>query len=361
MLTRHILYFLLFFLPLLAIPVGINFETVKVLMAEIAIALLVLTWINQLQKQDFKKFKKTSVLLVCGIFLLSSLSLILNLNLNSLFGNIFRLQGNFLLYLLLIFSIISSSIKIYPIPNLIYQIPLVLIFIFTLIMGPNLSGRFIGSLGDPNSLASTAIFLFPFVWFNQKNKKVLWLMLILIILFLSQSASGILGLILQLTFIFLIYKVNLSLPKSLLICLILLALSYSLPFVEGGGWYENRAEIWKTSFYTALHSPLLGYGFGNTESAIHNISVVLNNNVQYQIVDSSHNLFLDFWIQGGLISLIIFISLITFAFINLNRKKSYLEISLLIGLLTVTSFNPPSVTTLISLWWVLGQGYFEMT
>lgn len=348
--------FLLFFLSFIIFPFGITFEVSKVIVFEIATATALVFKIFQFK--SIKEFNFLHLFLTGTLFILSLISLVLHQI--TLFGNIFRLQGVFLFWLLLIFSLISSSIKLPKNINFIAQISVIILLLSSLILGVDVNSRAFGFLGEPNALAATAVFLFPFVWFNQKLKiRILNILLVLTIILLSQSRSGLIAVGLELFFITLIYKFKLSLKKSLILCLVVLGLTYSLPFLAGGGWYENRAEVWQTAFLAGLQSPLMGWGFGNIESSLHQTSLLLHNNIQYQRVDSSHNLFLDFWIQGGIFGVGIIISLIYLSFKGLTKQKKLLELTAFLGLLICFSFNPVSVVNLIAFWWLIGQGFSD--
>lgn len=358
MLARYLIYFLLFFLPCLTLPFGVNFETSKVFMAEIAIGLLVLIHINQSKQFDLKRYSKPYIFILSVIVLVSLTHILLNPSLDYFFGNIFRLQGVFLLWLLLVFSLISSQIAIFPVRRLIYIAPMIFLFAVSLAIGTNASGRAIGSLGDPNSLAAAMLFLFPFVWFNTKTQlRITGGFMVLAILFLSGSRSGLIGFGLEILLIMFITKLNIPLKTAFILCLLLLAATYSLPLIEGGGWYENRAEVWYTSYEAGFQNPILGSGFGNIEASIQKGAKILGNNVRFEKVDSSHNIFLDWWIQGGLTGIgILTVTLIT-SIIGLARQKRTLELTILLGLIAALSFNPASIVTLIQFWWILGQGY----
>lgn len=238
---------------------------------------------------------------------------------------------------------------------MVYLVPLVGLFFGTIILGGNQAGRAVGTLGEPNALSAASVFILPFIWFTTKQPiKAAATLVSLIIIFLSGSRSGLLALIIQFTFLFLTRKS--STLKSLIISLLILASSMILPIIEGGGGFENRREVWLTALFAAWQSPILGNGFGNVEQALDQASIKLNNNVQYQYVDSTHNFLLDFLVQGGLVALIMILVLIFTTLRHLVRKDDKLLLTTLLGVLTVMSFNPTSVVTLIAFWWLLGQG-----
>jgi len=354
-----ILVFLLFFLPFVALPFGISpFESPKVILAEILIEILLLLHFFKKNFLSRIKLQKYQLILSGIIIVLTLLHLILFPSPTSFFGNPFRLQGIFILWYLLAFSVVAANIKTDKIPNYIYLFSIVLIFITIIAFGGNENGRAVGTLGEPNALAATAIFIFPFLVFRQKNFiKVLGFIFALIIIFLSGSRSGLVAFLIESVFILLSQFMKLSIAKSFSLSLILLILSLLLPVIEGGGWFENRSVIWQTALIAGFNSLLIGSGFGNIDKALHQASVTMNNLLQHQFIDSSHNFILDFWIQGGIVGLTALTAIIFFSIKNLINQSKTLELTALLGLLTVMSFNPVSVTTLVAFWWALGQGF----
>lgn len=357
-----LLVFLLFFLPFIFWPFGISpFEAPKVIAAQIAIEILFILSIltNPIKLEKIKpwiKSRKVHIFLIGGLIILSLLDFVIFPSTTSFFGNQFRLQGIFLLWHLLVFSLLSSRFNLDKVPKFIYLLSLILVLVTIPFLGGNENGRAVGLMGEPNALAALAIFIFPFVFFKQKNLvKIIGFISALIIIFLSGSRSGLLAIFIQ--FLFIILASKYSLKKGFIVTFIFLLLGLSLPIIEGGGWFENRAVIWQTVVLSGIESPVLGHGFGNIEQALHQTSISLNNMIQYQSVDSSHNIFLDFWVQGGFVGLFLLITILIHVFKNLISKSKTLELTALIGLLTVMSFNPVSVTTLVGFWWVVGQGF----
>jgi putative inorganic carbon (HCO3(-)) transporter len=149
-------------------------------------------------------------------------------------------------------------------------------------------------------------------------------------------------------------KVQVSPIKTLLLCLGIYVVSYALPFLTYIP-YENRTEIWRAALYSGQTSPLLGHGFGNIETALHAASSKIDVPVQYYYVDSAHNIFLDFFAAGGIIGIISFSSLIIFTGFAFYRKQNEQYMVILLGLVTVLSFNPASIVSLLALWYILGQ------
>ena len=148
-----------------------------------------------------------------------------------------------------------------------------------------------------------------------------------------------------------------KLGLAVIFCMVLIAISITLPFIENVGWFENRSEIWITSFKSGLTSPFIGQGFGNIQNLIHQTAFELNNNVQYQIVDSSHNFLLDFWIQGGIVAITSIIILIGLSTQNFIKTRKFPELTAFLGIIIAMLFNPVSVVILLAFWWLIGQGF----
>lgn len=226
---------------------------------------------------------------------------------------------------------------------------------------PDINGRTISTLGEANALASSAVFFWPLAFFinlkgrlQDKGLKIGVLLITAIIILFSGSYSGILAFILQV--IFLVFTKWIGFKKAIILVFLLTSLSLALPFIKGGGWYENRSEIWRTAFFAGRQKSL-GWGFGNIEQALYQTSLKLDNNIKFQAVDSSHNFLLDFWVQGGVIGLGSIISLIFLSLKGLIKQFKVAEITILLGLSCVLLFNPASVATLVAFWFILGQGF----
>lgn len=344
---------LLFFLPLLIFPVGLSwFEPPKVIVAQILIEILTVTYLFKRKINISKKVLVPIVLLI----LLTIIHIIFFRTQTTFFGNSFRLQGIFLLWHLLLFAFISSQIKLPKIPFFVYLIPLLGLVASSFYFGKNEIGRSLGSLGEPNALAATAIFLFPFLVFSKSNKiiKAMCAGLVLWLVIVSGSRAGLIALGLQI--LFLVLSKYISLKRAVLICLLTLTLTLTFPFIESGGWYENRSEVWQAALAAGYLNPIFGGGFGNIEKLLPKGSQIVNNNAQYQYVDSSHNFLLDYWVSGGLIGISLMLFLLFKTIKNFIFEKKRLEITAFLGLITVMSFNPVSVVTLVVFWWLIGQG-----
>lgn len=358
MIQNYLVSALVFYLPFLVLPIGISyFETPKAVAAEVGVELL---FIITLWQGNLKGFKRLNLLPFLLLFSLTLYGLVINPDLKLFFGNIFRLQGVFLLWHLLLFALLSSKINVEKKGTTAFILlgALLTLTLVGFILGIHQEGRAVGTLGEPNSLSAVALFFLPFVLLQKRWVfQIIALVVVLETILLAGSRSGLFALLLTLIFLLLSHHLILGVKKASIVGFLLLVIGFSFPLIEGGGWFENRSEIWQTAYVAGWSSPILGNGFGNVQSALSKTAIKLNNNVQYQIVDSSHNIFLDFWVQGGIIGLFLFLLILMISIYNLLLFENRLMIALLLGLLASLSFNPLSVSVLIMFWWVIGQGY----
>ncbi len=288
---------------------------------------------------------------------------------NTFLGNAFRGQGILLLWCLLLFAFLVSNLKNITIP--LWFIPALLFLqLIASIFIEVKEGRAIGTLGEPNALAAFGIFVWPFMLSSEKRKDkgeklnykqisliIISLLLTILLIIFSGSRSGLVALGIQIIFLFVSRFI--SLGKAIIITLLLLLISLIPPILDTETLYENRGEIWTTALYAGYEHPLTGWGFGNTEVAFNEYNEKLYNRLRGYYVDSSHNFVLDMRVQGGFIGLVILILLLYETARKFIRSKNKVYLVLFWGLLSVMSFNPVSVVTLIQFWWLMGEGMRE--
>lgn len=361
MILRKIVIFLLLILPFFAVPAGSSpFELPKVIIFSIASGIIMILFI-------LKRDKQVSIRDLSGYiphFIIATVTfyhLIFIRTDISIWGNSYRLQGIFLLWNLIIFSVLSAKIKTddilpYPVFFLI-----LLHLLFSIVIATGSSGRAIGTVGEPNALAATMLFLWPILILSNKTvnwQKMLGSAIILLIVLLTGSRSGIITMAEQAIFL-LTYRTTGSIVKSLFIPSIIVIISLFIPFSGKNYIYQDRSEIWQIAWYAGWQNPVSGRGFGNTEIILHKSAQQFNKTSQFLYIDSSHNIFLDWWVQGGIIGtgILIFLVLRTFYFFIQNGKT--LEIALLLGIIGPLLFNPGNISMLINLWWIIGQGLIQ--
>lgn len=371
--SKNLIYFLfsllIFLCPFIINPFfGAFFEPPKVIFAEILIELILVILLlrgrlllKELNEQVLPFGNKYQLVLSLILFFITLIHLFTTKNTQIFFGNEVRLQGILLFWHLLVLFILSSKLNIGKLPKALFPISLLFLLLTTFLVEPDVNGRAIGTLGEANALASSAVFFWPFAVFIKiygKWKNILLkagiLFTTLVVILFTGSRSGMLALLVQI--IFLILARWISLKKATITVTILLLATLILPPLRGGGWYENRGEIWKTAI-VAGQQKYWGWGFGNIEQALYQTSLNLNNNLKYQAVDSSHNFLLDFWVQGGILGLGSILLLIFISLKSLVKNNKVIEIITLMGLICVLFFNPASVATLVAFWFILGQGF----
>ncbi len=324
---------------------------------ELAVQLLVLTFVIT-KRSVFKKINLPFLFALTMIGLLSIFHLIFSQSPLTLFGNPIRLQGTFLLWHLMAFAAISSQATVRKIPALVPIASALLLLAGALFLNPNITGRAVGTLGEPNALAATAIFIWPFIN-GRFYLRSFALIFAIVIVSLTRSQSAIIAIFLQILTLASIYLFGFT-KKVLVFALILLVLSLSLPFFQQN-LYESREKIWKVSIFAGFFILILGAGFGNAETQIEKAAYYLNSPIKLNYVDSAHNFLLDWWIQGGILGLlsITFLSIRTLYL--LTKKKMAVELVALLGIIAIMSFNPASVVTLAAFWWLIGRGFSHKT
>jgi O-antigen ligase len=358
--AAYLVTFLLFFLQFAYFPIGVSyFESPKIYLTEIIVFLLLITEIF-LSKFSKYIFNKKVIISFTVLILLTIIDLVFFAKPTTFFGNSFRLQGVFLLWILILFSFLSANIPLPRLPIYLLTGILILQFLAVLFISGGISERAVGTIGEPNALAAVVLFIWPFIWYTKQKSsyvfKIISLIITALIIFLSGSRSGMIAFIIQ--FVFIVSTARFYIPAKYVVifCFILLLLSWALPFADQTNPYERRSDIWNIALNAGLEKPVIGYGFGNTEYAIHDVSVQDGNKLGKSYVDSSHNIFLDWFVQGGIVGLGIFLFLLFRSMMVFIYRQDARSIVLLLGLISALSFNPASIVSLIALWWLIGQG-----
>lgn len=366
-------YIILFVTPLIVIPgLNLRFEPPKAIFVQFIIELLVVA-VFLSGKFNFKKANNLLISVMGSFFILSLFHLYSNPGEKSLFGNIFRLQGTVLFWHFLMLTLIAQNIYFRLQEKYIYLAGFIAICIGALLFEANSAGRLIGSLGEPNALGAVVILMLPFVLLSFKN---LWIRIIcvlsaIVVINFTESKSALIALGLEMIFILLVKLFKGKILPGFLVCIMLLILSLGLPIMEREYFlrtntdplnfrFEDRAQIWQVALKAGLASPIYGTGLDSIQDRIHTTAEQLNINAQYQVIDSSHNIFLDFWVWGGGVGVGLLSLLIVLTLKNLVQKKMILETGVFIGLLTVLSFNPTTVSVLAGFWWVIGRSFAKL-
>jgi O-antigen ligase len=360
----YLIFFLLFLLQFVYLPIGTSyFEGSKVYIFEFSVFLLILLRVFAKNGFVLSHNKKSFLWSLGAIGVLSLVALFVHPSATIFFGNQFRQQGTLLLWFLLLFAFLSSNISVEKKVHKLFLFGIIAVqFLCTILFIGVGADRPVGSLGEPNALSATMIFLWPFLFFPRPKMRREWvcailgMLLVASIIFLSGSRSGMIALGVQVAFLFSVYGFYGRILAPTIIGIVLLFVSYVTPFIAHEDLYENRAEIWVSALHAGATSPVLGVGFGNAEYALHNANVKLHNHLPGYYVDSSHNIFLDWFVQLGVFGLGILVFLLGKTFVTFVKKEQVRNIVLLLGLLTALSFNPASIVALVALWWLIGQG-----
>lgn len=370
-------YLLLLVTPLVIAPwLPFRFEPPKVLVAEIIIELLVIAAFfgGKLRLKTSNEQNANSgkwlISLVGMLFVLSLGHFFLNPSKQILFGNIFRLQGTILFWHLLALCLIAKSAYFKLKDKYVYLAAFLAVCIGAVIFGSNRAGRWVGSLGEPNALGAVIVFIFPLVFLGFKQ---VWIRIVTIIAALgvinfTESKSALIGLSLQLLVLLLIKLSKEKYLLSVIISLVFLILTLGLPILERMYFlktntdpmnfrFEDRAQIWQVALISGLDSPVYGTGLDKVQDQINKTAKQLNFNAQYQAIDSSHNIFLDYWVWGGGFGVGLLVSLVILTLKNLIGKKMLPELAVFLGLLAVLSFNPTTVSILAGFWWIIGRSF----
>ena len=349
-----------FLLAFLVFPFGTSwFEIPKVISMWLIVfcASMIFIW----QAKSWKSLSQSIPfsVLIGGIFLLSVVHLLFSHTPVMFFGNTYRLQGVFSLWMLLLFAFIVSQGKKFSHTALAAFIGLLLMTFAAFVAPRDVALRAVGTLGEANSLGAYALFLLPLALtlpkekYRKKSAIGISVLLAIICIFVSGSRSSLVGLIAECLFFFFSQKVRMSVAAG--ITAVFLLCSLFLPFLDVKQPFDSRSTIWATAVEAGREKPLFGWGVGNTEVGLRKAAETLQTTLRYQYVDSSHNVFLDWWVQGGIVGISLFVGILFLTSLSLIRKKQIALHASLFGILAVMLFNPVSTAILVPLWWIIGQ------
>jgi O-antigen ligase len=303
------------------------------------------------QRKAWQGLKMRKPILVLAGLLVFQLPIVITGG--SFFGNTFRFQGWFLTALMVGYVLAKNGkdekdqkMGFFPL------IFLTVLIAGALLTGSNAAGRMTGTIGEPNMLAAAAIFAWP--WLLKTNQKLglLGLALTIILVIMTASRSAVVALGLQLLLLG-----GDGLFKKLKVAVILTAVVYTasliLPFTARSRIWESRQEIWQTAWVAGLTRPFWGWGFGGIEDALEQTAQTEKNSLRYMYVDSAHNIWLDWWIQGGIPGVIILAWIVMGVAEKMIKRRQTEELVVGMGLLAVMSFNPASIVTLVQWWWLV--------
>lgn len=369
----RVIYFLVFFLPLYLIQFRFGFISIN-LWELLTVFFLLIWFLGKYQKKEIQRdfFKKT-FLEKGGIFW-SILAILFFLFLSAIFNDnwmhsLAMIKSWFLIPILFSFwaqkSIVSQK-KEHILKSYFFSAALVsIVGLVYLVLGwTTYDGRLTVFFNSPNYLA---MYLAPSViigWKLIKTKKIFFhlsLGIILMALYFSFSYSAWLATIIALITVQIkdFFKENKEKKKKLF--LILFIFSVFLLFfsqfktekfrsslgLEARSSFNSRITIWKASWKMIQESPFLGIGMANFQTKYLEYQKFFPPYLNWA-VPHPHNIFLAFWLFGGVGSLVGFIFLLFFWFKEFwrkNKKENEKIVWVFLGIMIT----------------IIAQGFFDTT
>lgn len=391
-----ILFFIAFTIPLTFFPWGYaSFEPPKILLFYVlSLALLFSLILQRTRFHSVNLIHFLAILFFGWGFLVSVVGADFW---HSFWGSYFRREGiltNF--FLLVLFLAAGYLLKesfwrkkislAICLASIVVALLGLLQFIFIWVFGSSsqllYSGRIISTFGQSNFLGAFLTLSLPFFIYlasleSKKRKYIFWLAagVVIIVLSLTFSRSAFLGFLI-LTLFLAFYKVKVFF--TILIGLVLMGsvlanLSPTLTFRE---WHriqtdltnkwtaENRLLISQKSIDLIKIRPIAGWGL---ENFVFVFPIVVNKEdfgLKDIVVDSSHNLFLDIAVEGGIVGLIIFWGfLISLFWLGIKKfkaiqgeEKIFLGVALAVVLsyVVIHQFSVDSIVPNILFWLTAG-------
>lgn len=351
--NNYILYFIFLFLPLVYLPFLFNpYESPKFILF-VALSFLIAIPKNLIWK---KNILTTLIIIYGGIVLVSDL---LGINVrNSILGSGYRLQG---------FITLCSGILLYLSVNKVKSADFIkktktvilasafLICLFSIWQGisfyllhdftiPNYQGRIVGTIGNPNSLGGYLAVVLSLLLFGKYAgyKKIIFGLMILSVIFLTQSRGAILAAALSTLVYAVLYIRKLAVWKKILAVVVGIIFLIFIAQINRNSIWDNRGLIWNEGVQAVINRPILGYGQENFD--------LIFPKERKMLVDSAHNIFLETAVSSGLLGLVTFLSIVVFAL-----KKGDLSIRMsLLAFLISAQFNPLSISQIALFWLLLG-------
>lgn len=346
---------LVFGLAFVVLPFGSSwYEIPKVIVSWVVIAVTAVIFFWDPNHIRRISHSKAALAIVSLLFALSLSSLLFANSETTFFGNAFRLQGVLTMWALLIWSVISPYLVTVKYRYQWAFVALLILAATTVFGIVDTAGRAVGVLGGANSLGAFAVFLFPFA---AKRRMYIPLALSILVVFLSGSRSALIGLIVAV--LFMLAAPRIGIKKATIVTLILLCASLFLPFLGTRQNFDDRVVIWQTAIQAGVQKPLFGWGVGNVEVGLKEAAESIQSSVRFQYVDSSHNMFLDWWVQAGIVGVMLFAAKLGLTVHGMVRGKDTVLLASFFGMCAVMLFNPVSIAILVPFWWLVGEGIKE--
>lgn len=353
-------------LPLAYLPFLPNpYEFTKFLLFTFSVQLVLILSIREIYRQIPLLVKDKLILLAGFLLFLLLIADLTGLDVRiSLLGSPVRLQG-FLLWLSLVEYMILLRLLPPPKPQSLLSHPLLTVIPVIILCGitlwekvassylhlfiPTYHGRIVATMGNPNFLGAVLVIelflllsLFP--WPRKLTANILFIGLqasIIAGVLFTQSQSALIGLAVGYS-MYAVLRIKNNLVKASIVValggvLILIGLSVTRNF----SIWDNQLRIWPVAFEKIIERPILGYGQENFQ-------LIFPQEYHYT-VDSTHNLFLEVAVGGGIGALLAFLILIATAVRQLDRRA----LPALIVAIVMAQFNPLSIAHLVWIWYLL--------
>jgi O-antigen ligase len=268
------------------------------------------------------------------------------------------------------------------------------------VSGPFESANYLAMYITPAFVFTMVQFLRAFIHAKFESADIKWgkfesgiyvgilVAIFLSVLVLTQSYGAILGSFIAI-FIYIIYeRVKITEPGSkkflnrfIAFVLMVFVLGGGLAVVLNNNKFQNltkldehtsmgtRIEIWKVGAGLLKESPILGIGLGQYEKKyIENAERILGKAPFEPVRLHSHNLYMEFWLQSGILGLISFIWVTILAYRqiykNFNPDEKKMLIALLIMLTYILIHGIIDVTfwknDLALIFWMIFAGVFAL-
>lgn len=379
---------IIFITPLIPAYFGLGYELIKVL------SFLVLTLISGfifVYLLSVKKIKiRRSKIQAAGLVFLIILSITSVLGIHpveSLAGGHPYFQGLILYWFLFLFYLMVSEIaldrkilnKVITFSASLVSAIAVVQFVLLNFFGqpvPAYAGRVISTFGQPNLYSGFLLLALPFAY-QLKEKRIFWILIICLGIFLSMSKAAVILLLGLALYIF--FKNSKSKGGVIFLMLVFLlnALTFSMdkstglvwdevvrPFTKEGteGYLvEKRAYIFPVLFEIYLKSPVFGNGIDSInylyKGEFADFKPELKNypplylNLMNLTIDRSHNYFLDLMIFSGALGILVYLYLLFQVF--RTKAPGFLKAFMILYLIWI-QFQVQSIIHLILFWAVIG-------
>lgn len=383
-----VLFFVL--IPIISPLFGLGWEQIKIFSFVIISCIVAVFFFRK--KRKFLSTTNIQISFFVWLIVLFVTSILGNNFEKSLFGVSPYYQGLLFYFILFIFFLVVSTVKI-TLTRWLYAFAIGTIIISSIalkdwvlihIFEQNIltyGGRPISTFGQPNFYAGFLLLAIPFLLFPYKQMHRTFQ---LITLFLSSIAIVCSESRVAITLLIFIFFIYLFLRGSNFLRMVILFASMGvLTFVQPmyqkllqkeffesqqSTWLnqnspDKRIYYWQIGYELIKEKPLFGYGVGNISRAYTHYFESINFNAEVKPalhslknikIESFHNWFLDIFIQSGITGVCSWMVLVILAIKKALIRRAYLLVTSLLIYLIWIQFHNQSVVHLFYMAWVLG-------